>query len=152
MPMDTRYGAWWLTTHGGIRLSSGSDGALNLAALSVPSPVLLRVRLRGGALSAPLRTRSHSEHPFPAPSFRLCQRRLRHWRGTPNSKHWFTTSFLPESDARSVGALHSPSIAFRHLFPKSWRKDVVNQCLEFGGTLYLRGAVQLSAPSQRFRY
>ena len=35
--------------------------------------------------------------------------------------------------------LHTPSIAFRHFPP---RKDVVNQCLEFGGTLYLRAAVR----------
>ena len=36
---------------------------------------------------------------------------------------------VPEIDARSVGGKHTPSIVFRHLFP---RKDVVNQCLEFG--------------------
>ena len=39
---------------------------------------------------------------------------------------------VPESDAaRSVASTHTtPSTSFRHLPP--WRKDVVNQCLEFG--------------------
>ena len=31
---------------------------------------------------------------FPAPSSRNCRNWLRHWRSTPNSRHWFMTSFL----------------------------------------------------------
>ena len=44
---------------------------------------------------------------------------ITHVHSRPNSKHWFTTSFLsrkvPESDARSV----TPGLVFRHLPPNS---------------------------------
>ena len=40
----------------------------------------------------------------------------------------------------SRGATHTPSIAFRHL-PQ--RKDVVNQCLEFGGCIVSQGSAAL---------
>ena len=43
---------------------------------------------------------------------------------------------VPESDVQSVECPQrpspTPSIAFRHLPPKDWRKTVVNQCMEFG--------------------
>ena len=44
-----------------------------------------------------------------------------------NSKHWFTTSFLvPESDARSVCLLQTPSTGLRH--PSWCRKAMLGMC------------------------
>ena len=77
----------------------------------------------------------HSEHNFPAPSFKLCQNWLRHWRGTPHSEHNFPapSSKLCQNLVTSTkGAPHTPSITFRHLPPNSARIGYVTDSTDSG--------------------
>ena len=79
---------------------------------------------------------AHSEHHFRAPFSKLCQNCLRHWRDTPylhasvrqccGSNIWTicapTTVFVSWQFSETYGIIN---------YGSGWRKDVVNQHLEF---------------------